>query len=61
MKKRSEVSENLKWYLSLIYKSEEDMRKDLEKCKELCKEMEEKYKGRLSSADAINDCINTYE
>lgn len=61
MKKRSEVSENLKWDLSLIYKSEEDMRKDLEKCKELCKEMEEKYKGRLSSADAINDCINTYE
>lgn len=61
LKKRSEVPENLKWDISLIYASKEEMYKDLDAAKELCKTMVEKYKGKLTSGKQIDDCVSDYQ
>ncbi len=61
MKKRSEVSEDLKWDLSRIYKSQDEMRADLEVCKDMCKDLQDKYKGKLIDADSINSCLEMFE
>ncbi|MCR4757582.1 MAG: oligoendopeptidase F [Butyrivibrio sp.] len=61
MKKRSEVSEDLKWDLTRLCKDADHCRKELEECKEICKKLVEKYKGKLKDAKTINSCINEYE
>ena len=58
---RNEVPEELKWDLSLIYATEADMYADFEKAKALAKKLVENYKGKLTTADAIVNCVRDYE
>ena len=58
---RNEVPEELKWDLSLIYKTEEDMYADFEKAKGLAGKLVEDYRGKLTTADAIVNCVKDYE
>ena len=57
---RSEVPVELTWDLSLIYKTEEDMYKDVERVKELADIIEGTYKGHLDTAENINACLDLY-
>lgn len=47
---RNEVPVELTWDLSLIYPTEEAMYRDVEKMKALCASMEERFKGKLTTA-----------
>ena len=58
---RNEVPEELKWDLTLIYKTEEEMYADHEKAKALAKKLVEDYKGKLTTADAIVNCVRDLE
>ena len=60
LKKRSEVQENLKWDTSRLYKTKEDMLKVLHECTKRSKEIEDKYKGKLTTGDAMNKCLEEY-
>ncbi|MCR5558353.1 MAG: oligoendopeptidase F [Butyrivibrio sp.] len=60
LKKRSEISENLKWDTSLIFASKEEMFKKLDECMELSESIEKKYKGKLTSKKIINECLEEY-
>lgn len=55
---RNEVPVELTWDLSLIYPTEEAMYQDVEKMKTLCSSMEERFKGKLTTPQAICDCLN---
>lgn len=57
---RSEVPVNETWDLSLIYKTEDLMLKDLEALKELAAKTTEQYKGHLTTASNINACVDNY-
>ena len=59
--KRSEVQENETWDLGLIYKDEEEAWHDADKAKKLAEDLEQEYKGRLSDAKSIVDCLQMYE
>ena len=54
---RNEVPKELTWDLSLIYPREEDMYADVKKLKKLCSSMEERFKGKLTTAKAICECL----
>lgn len=54
---RNEVPVQLTWDLSLIYPDEEAMYQDVEVMKKLCASMEKHYKGKLTSPEAIVDCL----
>ncbi|MBO4214577.1 MAG: oligoendopeptidase F [Lachnospiraceae bacterium] len=58
--KRSEVPVELTWDRSLIYKTDDDMHKDLEKIKALGDKILNDYKGKLNNADTINACMNDF-
>ncbi len=58
LKLRKDVPVELTWDLSLIYKTEEEMLQDAEKLKALSQQMEADYKGRLTTPQAINDCLD---
>ena len=58
---RKDVPEELKWDLSLIYKSEEAMNADLEKARALQKAIVATYKGKLTDADNIVHCLEAYD
>ena len=55
---RQDVPVELTWDLSLIYKTEEDMYKDVEIVKELADRIEQEYKGSLNTAERINACLD---
>ena len=57
---RKDVPEELTWDLSLIYKTEEDMYRDFEKMKTLAKELADNYKGKLTTAERILECLKKY-
>ena len=59
--KRSEVPLDQTWDLSLIYKNSQDAWKDAEELKKLADKAEKAYKGKLSDADTILDCLRLYE
>ena len=59
--KRSEVPAEQTWDLGLIYRTREEAWKDAEKAGKLADEAEEKYKGRLTDAKTIVDCLHLYE
>lgn len=61
LKSRGEVDVKLTWDLSLIYKTEEEMWKDLDELKKLSSEIKEKYKGNLNTVDNIIACLGEYE
>ena len=43
LKKRSEIPENLKWDLSLIYENDDAMYRDLEKVVKMADEIEQEF------------------
>ena len=61
LKKRSEVPEELKWDTSRIFSSEEECLQALHEAADLSLEIEKKYKGKLSSGEMINKCLEEYE
>lgn len=58
LKERKDVDKALTWDLSLLYKSDEDYKKDVEKIKELSSKIEKEYKGILNTAENINLCLD---
>lgn len=58
--RRKDVPEELTWDLSLIYKTEEDMKKDAEKMKNLGKKMVREYQGKLNNPQTIDACLDDY-
>ena len=58
---RKDVPAELTWDLSLIYPSEEEMKKDAEKAKALAAEIVEKYRGKLTDADCMIACLEAVE
>ena len=58
---RKDVPAELTWDLSLIYPSEEEMKKDVEKAKAIAAEIVEKYRGNLNTADNIIACLEKME
>ncbi len=57
---RSEVPVEETWDLTLLYKTEEDMYKDLEAMKTIASDLVKNYKGKLDNAKAVNDCLDLY-
>ena len=55
---RKDVPEELTWDLSAIYETEEKMLADAEKMEKLSKELEQRYKGKLSTPERINACLD---
>lgn len=54
---RKDVPEQLTWDLSAIYATEEAMYEDADKVEALSRRLEEKYKGKLDTAQAVSDCL----
>ncbi|SFB75400.1 oligoendopeptidase F [Butyrivibrio sp. YAB3001] len=61
VKRRNEIPNELKWDTTLIFKTKEEMLKALDECKALANEIIDNYKGKLSNAGAICDCLVKYE
>lgn len=57
-KLRSEIEEQFTWDLSTIFKTEEEMQSTLNEAVKSTKEVEEKYKGKLNTAELINSCLD---
>lgn len=57
---RKDVPVELTWDLTALYPTEEDMYADVEKAKALCDEIETTYKGKLTTPEAINGCLDLY-
>ena len=55
---RKEVPVDMTWDLSKIYPSEEAMYKDMHKMECLGSSTYEKFKGKLNSAESINECLD---
>ena len=60
LKERKDVDEALTWDLSAIYATEEEFQSDVKEMKELALKIEKTYKGKLNTADKINECINEF-
>ncbi len=58
--KRKDVPAELTWDLTAIYDSEEKWRADVEKVRLLAEEIERDYKGRLTTAEALQACLDKY-
>ncbi|SCZ78838.1 oligoendopeptidase F [Pseudobutyrivibrio xylanivorans] len=58
LKKRSEVPVELTWDTSRLFKSSKELMSALEEFKKLTSDMEKEYKGKLTTAEAINDCMD---
>src|SRR5690554_3411961 len=56
--KRSEVDKNLTWDLSSLIKNEEAFKETLNKVLSLAESIERDFKGKLKSADLINNCLD---
>ena len=61
LKRRGDVPVELTWDLSLIYKTEEDMYKDVDAVKALADRIEGTYKGHLDTPENINACLDLYQ
>jgi oligoendopeptidase F len=57
LRERKDVDESLTWDLSAIFKTEEQFNEAVKKAQILTLEIQEKYKGKLNSADIINQCL----
>ncbi|WBW96199.1 oligoendopeptidase F [Oceanirhabdus sp. W0125-5] len=58
IKERKDVDQSLTWDLSAFYSKEEEYNADVEMCKKLTSEIEEGYKGKLYTAENINECLD---
>ncbi|SDF77642.1 oligoendopeptidase F [Marvinbryantia formatexigens] len=54
---RKDVPEELTWDLSVIYDTEEALEADAKRLEELGRHLEETYKGKLVTPQAISDCL----
>ncbi|MDN6195565.1 MAG: oligoendopeptidase F [Atopostipes suicloacalis] len=61
LKKRSEISESLKWDLTGIFTSEEEFKKNLEQFLLEVKKFVKSYKGNLDSAEIVVEALKNYE
>lgn len=59
--RRSDVPLEQTWDLSLIYKTDEDAWRDADEMMRLADEAELKYKGKLTDADTIVECLHLFE
>ena len=55
---RKDVKKELTWDLSLIYKDEDALMADAARLESLTAQLGKDYKGRLDSADRINECLD---
>lgn len=60
LKKRSEISEDLKWDLTRIFKNESEYEKELEKINKLSKELIS-FKGNINSSSELLKALDIYE
>ncbi|MCD8366266.1 MAG: oligoendopeptidase F [Clostridiales bacterium] len=59
--KRKDVSTSLTWDLTHLYATEEDMLADHEAAKTLCRQLVEQYKGKLTTPEKINACLDAWQ
>ena len=58
--KRKDVPVELTWDLGAIYDSEEKWKADVERIRRMTNESEKEYKGKLTTAEAIQACLDKY-
>jgi oligoendopeptidase F len=58
LKTRAEVEQALTWDLTAIYETEEDYQAAVKKAQVLTEEIETNYKGKLTDASTINQCLD---
>jgi oligoendopeptidase F len=58
---RKDVNQSLTWDLSAIYQTEEQYNSAIQEAKRRTEEIEKIFKGKLNSADIINECLNQYK
>ncbi len=58
---RKEVPVELTWDLTHLYATEEDMLADHEASKRMCARLTEVYKGKLTSPEQINACLDAWQ
>lgn len=58
LKERKDVDQSLTWDLSAIYKTEEEYDQAVREVKGLVLDIERDYKGRLNSANVIDECLD---
>lgn len=57
---RRDVPAELTWDLTAIYDGEAKLTADMEKIRQLTDEIEKTYKGRLTTVESIQACLDTY-
>ncbi len=60
LRDRKDVPGGLTWDLSGIYATQEDMFRDAEKMEKLAQEIAAKFKGKLNTAKAMEECVTMY-
>lgn len=61
LQKRSEISEDLKWNLQALYRSEEEYNKDIQNLENLAELFKKDYEGKLNDENNILEAIKIYE
>ncbi|MDF2533342.1 MAG: oligoendopeptidase, partial [Clostridia bacterium] len=61
LKERKDVDQSLTWDLSAIYQTEEQYNSAIQDAERLTEEIERSFKGKLTSAEIINKCLNKYK
>ena len=57
---RKDVPVELTWDLTAIYDDEAKWKADVEKVRRLSEEIEQNYKGKLTTAEAIHNCLDKF-
>ena len=57
---RKDVDQSLTWDLTAIFKTEADYEESIKKIQLLTDEIEVEFKGKLNTAENINNCLNKY-
>ena len=60
MMMRKDVPQELTWDLTSIYAQEEDLLRDTERMKQMTDAIEETYKGKLNTPEAIDQCLDAF-
>ena len=60
LKERKDVNQSLTWDLSAIFQTEEMYHSAVQEAQRLTEEIEKNYKGKLNSADIINECLKQF-
>lgn len=58
LKERKDIDQALTWDLSAIYATDEEFQSALKQMKQLSVEIEKEYKGKLNTANNINECLD---